>query len=39
MMKAISFNRFGGREVLEIVDLPDPHPGPSEAWSTTNAHA
>lgn len=25
-MKAVRFNRFGGPEVLEIVDLPDPHP-------------
>jgi len=24
------FNRFGGPEVLEIVDLPDPHPGPGQ---------
>ncbi len=29
-MKAVRFNRFGGPEVLEIVDLPDPsvRPGP-----------
>jgi NADPH:quinone reductase-like Zn-dependent oxidoreductase len=27
-MKAARFSRFGGPEVLEIVDLPDPHPGP-----------
>ncbi len=27
-MKAVRFSRFGGPEVLEIVDLPDPHPGP-----------
>jgi len=27
MMKAVGFSRFGGPEVLEIVDLPDPHPG------------
>ncbi|HKN55631.1 MAG TPA: NADP-dependent oxidoreductase [Amycolatopsis sp.] len=26
-MKAVGFSRFGGPEVLEIVDLPDPHPG------------
>jgi NADPH:quinone reductase-like Zn-dependent oxidoreductase len=26
-MKAVRFNQFGGPEVLEIVDLPDPHPG------------
>ena len=29
-MKAVSFDRFGGPEVLEIVDLPDPHPGRGE---------
>src|ERR1700759_4577247 len=28
MMKAVRFSRFGGPEVLELVDLPDPHPGP-----------
>jgi NADPH:quinone reductase-like Zn-dependent oxidoreductase len=27
-VKAVRFNQFGGPEVLEIVDLPDPHPGP-----------
>ncbi len=26
-MKAVRFSQFGGPEVLEIVDLPDPHPG------------
>src|SRR4051812_32280212 len=25
MMKAVRFSQFGGPEVLEIVDLPDPH--------------
>jgi NADPH:quinone reductase-like Zn-dependent oxidoreductase len=29
-MKAARFSRFGGPEVLEIVDLPDPHPGRGE---------
>jgi len=29
-MKAAQFGRFGGPEVLEIVDLPDPHPGPGQ---------
>jgi NADPH:quinone reductase-like Zn-dependent oxidoreductase len=29
-MKAVRFNRFGGPEVLEIVDLPDPRPGPGQ---------
>ncbi len=30
MMRAAQFSRFGGPEVLEIVDLPDPHPGPGQ---------
>ena len=25
-MKAIQFSKFGGPEVLELVELPDPHP-------------
>ena len=29
-MKAVRFRQFGGPEVLEIVDLPDPHPGPGQ---------
>lgn len=29
-MRAVEFSRFGGPEVLEIVDLPDPHPGPGQ---------
>src|ERR1700722_19893838 len=29
-MRAAQFRRFGGPEVLEIVDLPDPHPGPGQ---------
>ncbi len=29
-MKAVRFARFGGPEVLGIVDLPDPHPGPGQ---------
>lgn len=29
-MKAAQFHRFGGPEVLQIVELPDPHPGPGE---------
>ena len=29
-MKAVRFSRFGGPEVLELADLPDPHPGPGE---------
>ncbi len=30
MVKAARYSRFGGPEVLEIVDLPDPHPGPGQ---------
>jgi NADPH:quinone reductase-like Zn-dependent oxidoreductase len=30
MLKAVRFSRFGDPEVLEIVDLPDPHPGPGQ---------
>ncbi|MEY9894623.1 NADPH:quinone reductase-like Zn-dependent oxidoreductase [Catenulispora sp. MAP12-49] len=29
-MKAVRFSRFGGPEVLELVDLPEPHPGPGQ---------
>ncbi|MFJ7149009.1 NADP-dependent oxidoreductase [Streptomyces sp. NPDC100445] len=29
-MRAVRFSRFGGPEVLEIVELPDPHPGAGE---------
>jgi NADPH:quinone reductase-like Zn-dependent oxidoreductase len=29
-MKAIQYRRFGGPEVLELGELPDPHPGPGE---------
>jgi NADPH:quinone reductase-like Zn-dependent oxidoreductase len=29
-MKAVQFSRFGGPEVLEIVELPDPHAGPGQ---------
>ena len=29
-MKAVRFSQFGGPEVLEIVDFPDPHPGPGQ---------
>ncbi|MFI5765774.1 NADP-dependent oxidoreductase [Streptomyces sp. NPDC051563] len=29
-MKAVRFSRFGGPEVLEIVELADPHPGPGQ---------
>jgi NADPH:quinone reductase-like Zn-dependent oxidoreductase len=29
-MKAVRFSQFGGPEVLEVVDLPDPHAGPGQ---------
>jgi NADPH:quinone reductase-like Zn-dependent oxidoreductase len=36
-MKAVRFRRFGGPEVLEIVDLPDPHPGPGQVQIAVRA--
>jgi NADPH:quinone reductase-like Zn-dependent oxidoreductase len=29
-MKAVSYSQFGGPEVLQVVDLPDPHAGPGQ---------
>jgi NADPH:quinone reductase-like Zn-dependent oxidoreductase len=29
-MRAAQFSRYGGPEVLDIVELPDPHPGPGQ---------
>jgi NADPH:quinone reductase-like Zn-dependent oxidoreductase len=29
-MKAVQFSEFGGPEVLELVELDDPHPGPGQ---------
>jgi NADPH:quinone reductase-like Zn-dependent oxidoreductase len=29
-MRAVQFSEFGGPEVLQIVEVPEPHPGPSE---------
>ena len=29
-MKAVGVTRFGGPEVLDMVELPPPHPGPGE---------
>ena len=29
-MRAVQITRFGGPEVLEVVDLPDPVPGPGQ---------
>lgn len=36
-MKAAQFHEFGGPEVLEVVDLPDPHPGPGQVRITVRA--
>lgn len=36
-MKAAQFSRFGGPEVLEIVDLPDPHPRPGQVRIVVHA--
>ncbi len=36
-MKAARFSRYGGPEVLEIVDLPDPHPGPGQVRIVVHA--
>ena len=29
-MRAVQITRFGGPEVLDVVDLPDPAPGPGQ---------
>jgi NADPH:quinone reductase-like Zn-dependent oxidoreductase len=29
-MRAVQITRFGGPEVLEIVDVPEPSPGPGQ---------
>ncbi len=36
-MKAVSYDRFGGPEVLEYLDLPDPTPGPRQLLIETAA--
>jgi NADPH:quinone reductase-like Zn-dependent oxidoreductase len=36
-MKAIRYSQFGGPEVLELVELPDPHPGPGQIRVTVRA--
>jgi NADPH:quinone reductase-like Zn-dependent oxidoreductase len=37
MMKAARFSRFGGPEVLKIVDLPDPHAGSGQVRVAVHA--
>ena len=32
-MKAIQISRTGGPDVLDIVELPTPSPGPARCWS------
>ncbi|RSM43796.1 NADP-dependent oxidoreductase [Amycolatopsis balhimycina DSM 5908] len=36
-MKAVQFKQYGGPEVLELVDLHDPHPGPGQVRITVRA--
>src|ERR1700739_3469318 len=36
-MKAVSYDRFGGPEVLQYLDLPDPTPGPRQLLIETAA--
>ncbi|MCV7302983.1 NADP-dependent oxidoreductase [Mycobacterium barrassiae] len=38
-MKAVGFHRFGGPEVLEVLDLPEPHPGRGEVRIKVTAAA
>jgi NADPH:quinone reductase-like Zn-dependent oxidoreductase len=33
-MRAVQITRFGGREVLDVVDLPDPGPRTASRCST-----
>jgi hypothetical protein len=37
IMKAAQFSQFEGPEVLDIVDLPDPHPGPGQVRIVVHA--
>lgn len=39
MPRAVRFSRYGGPEVLEIVDVPDLHPGPGEVRIAVRAAA
>jgi len=37
-MKAIQYRTFGGPEVLEYVELPEPEPGPGDVLIETVGH-
>ncbi|HLI58218.1 MAG TPA: NADP-dependent oxidoreductase [Solirubrobacteraceae bacterium] len=36
-MRAVQFSEFGGPEVLQVVELPEPHPEPSQIRVVVNA--
>ena len=36
-MRAVQISQFGGPEVLEVVELPDPEPGPNQVVATVRA--
>ncbi len=38
-MKALVFEKYGGPEVLEWKDVPDPEPGPNDAVVEVTASA
>jgi NADPH:quinone reductase-like Zn-dependent oxidoreductase len=38
-MKAIGLTEFGGPEVLQVIDLPEPQPGPGEVRISVHAVA
>ena len=38
-MKGIQYKQFGGPEVLQLVELPDPHPGPGQVRVAVRAVA
>ena len=38
-MRAVQYSRFGGPEVLEVVEAPDPHPGPGQIRVAVRAAA
>ena len=38
-MKPIGLTEFGGPEVLKVIDIPEPHPGPAEVRIRVHAAA